>query len=109
MGGSGFEVIREGGRVTPRQRREFYHSPEWRALSRQIRERDGHLCTACKPRTVGARLVHHVTPLSAGGSALDPANLTSLCSECHRLAHGQVVDVPRQEWKRYIKNLMERY
>ena len=95
--------------MTARQRREFYHSPEWRAMSHHIRERDGHRCTACKPRTVGARLVHHVKPLSEGGAALDPANLVSLCAECHRSAHGQVVDVPRQEWKRYIKNLMERY
>ena len=92
--------------MTPR---DFYQSPEWRAMSRRIRERDGWLCTACKPRTVAARLVHHVTPLSEGGEALDPANLTSLCSECHREAHGYVIDEGKRAWARYIKEMQETF
>ena len=55
--------------MTPR---DFYQTPEWRAMSRRIRERDEWLCTACKPRTVAAQLVHHVTPLSAGGRGDGP-------------------------------------
>ena len=44
------------------------------------------------PEQLTSRLVHHLHPLSTGGPALDPANLTSLCAECHREAHGVVED-----------------
>ena len=83
--------------------------PRVKAMSRHIRERDGWTCTACRPRTVAARLVHHVKPLSEGGAALDPANLTSLCSECHLEAHGQVELEGKREWTRYIKELQDTF
>ena len=95
--------------MTLRQRRAFYQTPAWRAMSHHIRERDGYLCTACKPRTVAARLVHHVKPLSEGGAALDPANLTSLCADCHREAHNVVVDEGKREWTRYIEQLQDTF
>ena len=95
--------------MTARQRREFYQTPAWTAMSLRIRERDGWTCTACKPRTVAARLVHHVKPLSAGGPALDPANLTSLCFECHLESHGQVADAGKREWSRYIRKMQETF
>ena len=47
------------------QRQRFYATGAWRAMSRFIRQRDGWLCTACRPRRVAAELVHHVKPLSA--------------------------------------------
>ena len=92
--------------MTKNQRRLFYQTPAWRSMSRQIRQRDSFLCTQCRPRTVGAELVHHVKPLSENGAALDPRNLISLCAECHRKAHGVVVDEDRSAWNRYIKELL---
>ena len=74
-------------------------------MSKHIRARDGFLCTACRPRTVGAALVHHVKPLSHGGAALDPENLTSLCKSCHIEAHGEVVNEEKQTWVIYLRDL----
>ena len=95
--------------MTAKQRKRFYQSGEWRKMSRRIRERDGWLCTLCRPRTVAARLVHHVRPLSAGGDPLSESNLTSLCAEHHREAHGVVVDEERKAWNRYIRELLDTF
>ena len=95
--------------MTRIQRKRFYETREWRSMSRLIRQRDGWLCQGCLPRTVGAALVHHKVPLSEGGPPLEEENLVSLCADCHRSAHSQVVDQGKQEWKRYIENLMERF
>ena len=94
--------------MTAKQRKRFYQTREWRAMSRHIRQRDGWLCQSCLPRTVGAALVHHKVPLSAGGSPLSESNLISLCAECHLLRHGQVVDEGKREWVNYIRDLMEK-
>ena len=53
--------------MTAMQRKRFYQTREWRAMSRHIRQRDGWLCAGCKPRTVAAELVHHIVPLSENG------------------------------------------
>ena len=95
--------------MTAKQRKRFYQSGEWRSMSRRIRERDGWLCTACRPRTVGADCVHHVKPLSENGSALDPANLTSLCAQHHREAHGVVEDEQKRAWTQYIWELVNQF
>ena len=95
--------------MTAKQRKKFYQTGEWRAMSRRIRERDGWLCTLCRPRTVAARLVHHVKPLSENGAALDPANLISICAEHHREAHGVVVDEERRAWTNYIRELLNQF
>ena len=71
---------------------------EWRSMSRHIRQRDNWLCTSCRPRRVAAELVHHIVPLSENGEPLKESNLTSLCADCHRQRHGQVVDKGKQEW-----------
>ena len=92
-----------------RQRQKFYQTREWRAMSRFIRQRDKWLCADCRPRTVGATLVHHIVPLSAGGPPLEESNLISLCSAHHRDRHGQVVDEGKREWAIYIKDLMEKF
>ena len=91
------------------QRRLFYQTPAWRSMSYQIRKRDSFLCTSCRPRTVPARLVHHVRPLSKNGPALDPRNLTSLCAECHSSVHGVVVDEERKAWQSYIRELLNQF
>ena len=94
--------------MTAMQRKRFYQTREWRAMSRHIRQRDGWLCAGCKPRTVAAELVHHIVPLSENGPPLSESNLISLYAECHRARHDQVVDKGKQEWVRYIAVLMEK-
>ena len=94
--------------MTAKQRRRFYATPEWRSMSRHIRQRDNWLCQGCLPRTVGAALVHHKVPLSAGGEPLSESNLISFCADCHRRRHGQVVDQEKQKWVDYIRDLMEK-
>ena len=58
------------------------------ARRRAVLARDGHRC-----RTRGCNAkhfleVHHIVPRSRGGTN-DEANLITLCSSCHRLAHEQ--------------------
>ena len=89
-----------------RESQRFYNSRPWRAMSKFIRARDGFLCTACRPRTVGAELVHHKVPLSEDfAAALDPQNLTSLCKSCHREAHGVVENEQQRSWSIYLREL----
>ena len=94
--------------MTVIQRKRFYATRAWKAMSRQIRQRDGWLCTSCRPRRVAAALVHHKVPLSENGPPLEESNLVSLCADCHRDRHGLVVDKGKQEWDRYLRNLMEK-
>ena len=95
--------------MTAIQRTRFYSTREWRSMSRRIRQRGGWLCQGCLPRTVAAKVVHHVKPLAEGGPPLKESNLISLCADCHRDRHGQVVDKGKQEWVTYIRELMERF
>lgn len=52
---------------------------QWREQREELRERYG------QPYEYDFRLeVDHFTPISEGGHPFDPANLRTLCSECHR-------------------------
>ena len=95
--------------MTRREAQRFYATPQWRAMSRHVRARDGWLCQSCLPRTVAAKLVHHKVAINDGGEPLKESNLVSLCADCHRSAHSAVVDEGKREWVDYIKNLMERF
>lgn len=56
----------------------------WRKVRAQALQRDGDRCVKCG--SGGPLQVHHVVPLAEGGSmALD--GLTTLCSDCHHVAH----------------------
>ncbi len=48
-------------------------------------ERDHHRCRFCGSDTGNLHL-HHITPISDGGSHY-PENLTTICASCHRLIH----------------------
>ena len=79
-------------------------SQEWRQLQLQILRRDHYRCVQCgregrfprrrqgqpfKPTGPFVGLhVHHVQPLSRGGTN-NPANLRTLCINCHEAAHGR--------------------
>jgi hypothetical protein len=81
-------------------------SPEWRERRREILERDGFECQECGDDSEGLH-VHHITPVSDGGSD-DDENLRTLCPSCHRKAHtdgseirivedGQVLREPKHD------------
>jgi len=49
--------------------------------------RDGYACRICgAPGTRWSLQVHHLTPVRFGGSS-EPANLVTLCPECHARLH----------------------
>lgn len=58
-----------------------YDVAAWEVLSRQIMRRDGYRCQAACGCTVPLS-VHHIIPRDVGGSD-DPANLITLCVQCH--------------------------
>lgn len=60
------------------------YDANWQRLSAAFR-REHPLCQRCRERP--SELVHHLRPISAGGSRLDPANLISLCKACHGQVH----------------------
>ena len=69
----------------------------WARLRRAALDRDRWRCTRCgSPAELE---VHHVVPLDAGGAALDLANVSTLCRDCHLGAH-QTAE--RREWRRFI-------
>lgn len=75
--------------------RRIINSKRWQRV-RAAKLRRQPLCEDCLSagRAVSASEVHHVVPLSRGRSygemerlAFDPANLRSLCRDCHAAAH----------------------
>lgn len=57
------------------------------SIRREVLERDEHTC-ANVPCPNEATHVHHIVPVSRGGSN-HPDNLISLCKECHRKVHSR--------------------
>lgn len=56
------------------------------AERKKIYRRDGFRCALCgNDRYLQ---IHHIVPRSQGGPGNNPANLITLCSDCHALAHG---------------------
>jgi 5-methylcytosine-specific restriction endonuclease McrA len=76
-------------RRNARPNTRVWNSPEWRRARVRVLDRDDHCCQRCGASEAeltarGARLaVHHMTPLSMGGDALDETNLITLCHSCH--------------------------
>ncbi|MCM1439353.1 MAG: HNH endonuclease [Roseburia sp.] len=65
---------------------------DWRTIrNRHIKRRP--LCERCfsEGRCVTAELVHHIKPLSQGGTH-DESNLMSLCRSCHNKIHSELGD-----------------
>ena len=48
---------------------------------------------------------HHKVALDSGGSPYDPANVETLCRDCHIL---QSISPMRREWARYLKHTYKR-
>lgn len=69
--------------------REFYHSAAWRRLSRAFLLSKNYICERCG---APAEIAHHkryLTPANVNDPdiALNPANLESLCLNCHNAEH----------------------
>lgn len=66
----------------------FYSSPEWRKLKKWYKKQHP-LCELClkEGRETPSLEVHHITPISQGGSALSVDNLIALCKSCHSDMH----------------------
>jgi 5-methylcytosine-specific restriction endonuclease McrA len=64
----------------------FYHSSQWERRRKEIRNRDDNSCVWCGEEEKELH-VHHLRPISAGGSRLDKSNLVTLCQQCHVVAH----------------------
>ena len=67
--------------------------PDWRRWARVKRvvfERDGWRCVRCGGP--GRLEGHHIVALRAGGAAYDPANVETLCRDCH-IAHHRPDDM----------------
>ena len=63
-----------------------YETPQWRALARAIKQRDGERCTECGDP--GPLLdAHHIHPVGKGGAMWDADNLRTLCRPCHITQH----------------------
>jgi len=60
----------------------------WDEISHNIRAMDGFRCRQCGDSSSELN-VHHITPLSAGGSN-DPENLITLCKFCHAQQHNHM-------------------
>jgi 5-methylcytosine-specific restriction enzyme A len=68
-------------------RDDFYHSPEWRALMREIFRERGRRCQDPQCATPhgpwGQLYGDHVREIRDGGARLDKANVLIRCSPCH--------------------------
>lgn len=70
---------------------------DWKIARESVIRRDAEKCTLCgmsrseHQDEYGRDIhVHHVTPVSVGGSKFDPFNLETLCSGCHHDAHSEL-------------------
>lgn len=69
----------------------------WRRFRLTILDRDRGLCVLREAGcTTTAEHVHHIQPLSRGGSKYDPSNCASACASCN-LAIGDRAPIPQPE------------
>lgn len=81
----------------------------WEAMREAVFRRDNWRCVACG--RLGPLECDHVRPLALGGAPWDPANLQSLCHDCHaeknareRPRRGSVKFIrARAAWKRALR------
>jgi 5-methylcytosine-specific restriction endonuclease McrA len=61
---------------------------EFSRVRRDVLARDGHRCQRCGRYMPSGMHVHHIHQRQYGGSN-SPANLISLCPDCHHIVHGR--------------------
>jgi hypothetical protein len=60
------------------------YPPDWDRVRRVVLQRDGYKCKNCSSQD--QLHVHHIVPLSSGGTN-NWSNLVTLCRKCHRRLH----------------------
>ena len=79
----------------------------WAQLRLRIFEHDGWRCRKCGK--AGRLECDHIVPLAKGGAEYDPANLQSLCSDCHhsksRDDAGYGPDPDREAWREFVSQM----
>ena len=65
---------------------EFLESNYWKAVRKKVLERDGHKCVAC--HITYCLHVHHLSYKNHGFELKYLEDLTTLCKEHHKIAHG---------------------
>lgn len=71
----------------PVRRHAVRYGSGWERLRIQVLARDGCRCTECEENWLNYLEVHHIKPLSEGGTN-DLSNLITLCRRCHAQKHG---------------------
>jgi 5-methylcytosine-specific restriction enzyme A len=67
--------------LPPKQRQEYYATPEHVAWAKAVRDRAGHQCERCG-RTDTRLYAHHVKEIKDGGT-WTMANGVCICGSCH--------------------------
>ena len=67
----------------------FYNSKEWKVVREYCLKRDKYLCQRCGEPAEEVHHIKHLTPknITDPEISLNPDNLKSLCSECHKRIH----------------------
>ena len=85
-------------------RRPELHSRRWRKLRLKKLVEAKFTCQKCGDVAAQRLELHHVKPVSEGGSFFDPENTVVVCLDCHLSAHGHV-DQEQIEWRKYVRDL----
>lgn len=87
-GASGVAKIR---RDTYNTTNGFSKKGGWWEISAAVRKRDKGYCVICMAsgKAVKGNEVHHITPLSRGGTTT-LANLITICEDCHNKRHNHL-------------------
>ena len=96
---------------------EIYNSREWKALRIQ-KLRDNPVCELCEKQGVvtAAHCVHHLIPIETATTkeemrrlAFNPANLQSLCDQCHHTVHEEMKSFSREMVRKRAVARQERW
>jgi 5-methylcytosine-specific restriction endonuclease McrA len=80
-----------GVSVKSRKPWEQNYTEDWEQIKLQVYERDRYCCRKCgaSVRGIPRRSVHHIIPLSRGGTNR-PSNLLTECGDCHDKEHAHL-------------------
>ena len=73
-----------------------------RKVAHIVKERDNWRCRYCKSKK--DLEVHHIIPLSKGGS-LKPFNCLTVCKDCHIKLHASPLSAARAQWRAFSDGL----
>jgi hypothetical protein len=74
------------GVAYPKNYRKYLRSPEWREISKAVKERDNNKCQECE--ATKKLHVHHTTYDHIFDEWDHMHELVTLCSDCHDIKHG---------------------